>query len=57
MNETITKYLIKNMIFALYSKKITNVLNEHQSDYDYAIFIRPDTLLYYKNIKRYIRFI
>jgi hypothetical protein len=41
-----TKYLIKNMCLALYSKKqITLLFDKHMNDYDYAIIIRPDTNL------------
>lgn len=41
-----TKYLIRNMCLALYSKKqITLLFDKHINDYDYAIIIRPDTKL------------
>ena len=44
-----TKYLIKNMCLALYSKKqITLLFDKHINDYDYAIIIRPDTQLHTK---------
>ena len=44
-----TKYLIKNMCLALYSKKqITLLFDKHINDYDYAILIRPDTNLHTK---------
>lgn len=43
----LTKYLIKNLCLALYSKKqITQIFDEHKDEYDYAIIIRPDTELY-----------
>lgn len=45
MTPEMTKYLIRNMCLALYSKKrITNVLNEHKDRYDYAMVVRPDSL-------------
>jgi hypothetical protein len=45
----LTKYLIKNMCLALYSKKqITLLFDKHIKDYDYAILIRPDTKLHTK---------
>jgi hypothetical protein len=45
MKPEMTKYLIRNMCLALYSKKqITNVLNEHKDRYDYAMVVRPDSL-------------
>jgi hypothetical protein len=38
-----TKYLIKNLCLALYSKKcITRLFEKHKNDYDYAIISRPD---------------
>lgn len=41
-----TKYLIRNMCLALYSKKqITILFDEKIEKYDYAIIIRPDTQL------------
>ena len=44
MSEEVTKYLIRNMCLALYSKKqITLVLDQHMNEYDYAMIIRPDT--------------
>jgi hypothetical protein len=44
-----TKYLIKNMCLALYSKKqITLLFDKHINDYDYAIIIRPDMKLHTK---------
>lgn len=49
MTIEMTKYLIKNMCLALYSKKqITLLFDKHINDYDYAIIIRPDTKLYTK---------
>jgi hypothetical protein len=49
MNPEMTKYLIKNMCLALYSKKqITLLFDKHIKDYDYAIIIRPDTKLHTK---------
>ena len=49
MSKEMTKYLIKNMCLALYSKKqITLLFDKHIHDYDYAIIIRPDTLLHTK---------
>jgi hypothetical protein len=46
MTTEMTKYLIKNMCLALYSKKqITLLFDKHINDYDYAIIIRPDTKL------------
>jgi len=44
--EELTRYLIRNMCLALYSKKqITLLFDEHKDEYDYAIIIRPDALL------------
>ena len=49
MTEEMTKYLIKNLCLALYSKKqITLLFDNHINDYDYAIIIRPDTQLHNK---------
>jgi hypothetical protein len=46
LSEDMTKYLIRNMCLALYSKKqITLLFEKNISDYDYAIIIRPDTQL------------
>jgi hypothetical protein len=43
MSPELTKYLIKNMCLALYSKKqITLLFEQYKDDYDYAIIIRPD---------------
>jgi len=43
MTSEMTKYLIKNMCLALYSKKqITLLFEKHKDEYDYAILIRPD---------------
>jgi len=42
----LTKYLIKNMCLALYSKKkIIEIFDKNKSDYDYAIIMRPDLRL------------
>jgi hypothetical protein len=49
MTSEMTKYLIKNMCLALYSKKqITMLFDKYINDYDYAIIIRPDTQLHAK---------
>jgi len=41
--EDLTKYLIRNMVLALYSKKrITKLLEENINEYDYVIITRPD---------------
>jgi hypothetical protein len=41
-----TKYLIRNLCLALYSKKrIINELSKYKDHYDYGIIIRPDLLL------------
>jgi hypothetical protein len=49
MSSEMTKYLIKNMWLALYSKKqITLLFDKHINEYDYAIIIRPDTKLHTK---------
>ena len=46
MTSEMTKYLIKNLCLALYSKKqICNLFEEHKSNYDYAIILRPDLQL------------
>ena len=43
MTTELTKYLIKNMCLALYSKKqITLLFDKYIYDYDYAIIVRPD---------------
>ena len=43
MTKDLTKYLIRNMCLALYSKKqITSIFDKNINDYDYAIIIRPD---------------
>lgn len=47
-SEDMTKYLIKNMALALYSKKQVTQLFDKNNDYDYAIIIRPDTQLHTK---------
>jgi len=42
-DKELTKYLIRNMCLALYSKKQITLLFEHKKDdYDYAIIVRPD---------------
>jgi hypothetical protein len=49
MTKDMTKYLIRNMCLALYSKKrITEVFDYNIKDYDYAIIIRPDIQLQHK---------
>jgi hypothetical protein len=49
MTPEMTKYLIRNMCLALYSKKrITSLFDKYINDYDYAIIIRPDTELHSK---------
>ncbi len=46
MTQEMTKYLIRNMCLALYSKKqITLLFDKKINEYDYAIIIRPDTRL------------
>ena len=43
MSSEMTKYLIKNLCLALYSKKqITLLFEQHKEEYDYAIICRPD---------------
>lgn len=43
------KYLIRNMVLALHSKKmVTSLFEKHKNDYDYAIITRPDQVLYSK---------
>jgi hypothetical protein len=43
------RYLVRNMILALHSKKmITNLFKQHKNEYDYAIITRPDQLLHTK---------
>jgi hypothetical protein len=43
MSEQMTKYLIRNMVLALYSKKrITEVFEKQKDNYDYVIIMRPD---------------
>jgi hypothetical protein len=46
MTEEMTRYLIKNLCLALYSKKqITLLFEQYKQEYDYAIIMRPDTLM------------
>ena len=41
--ENMVKYMIKNLVLALYSKnKIIELFNKHIAEYDYAIISRPD---------------
>jgi hypothetical protein len=41
--EETVRYMIKNLVLALYSKnKITKLFNKNSSQYDYAIISRPD---------------
>ena len=41
MSKNMTKYLIRNMVLALYSKKkITLLFDKYIDEYDYAIIIR-----------------
>ena len=41
--EDLTRFLIRNMVLALYSKKrITEILEKHVHEYDYVIITRPD---------------
>jgi hypothetical protein len=43
MSSSMTKYLIRNMILALYSKnKIIKLLEQYKSSYDFVIITRPD---------------
>lgn len=49
VSEELTKYLIKNMCLALYSKKqITLLFDKNIEEYDYAIIIRPDMYMHTK---------
>lgn len=49
LSPELTRYLIKNMCLALYSKKqITMLFDKHIDDYDYAMVVRPDTKLHNK---------
>lgn len=44
-SEELTKYLIRNMVLALYSKKrITQLFETCREEYDYAIVVRPDLM-------------
>jgi len=46
MTQEMTKFLIRNMCLALYSKqRITRLFEEHQHEYDYAMILRPDLYL------------
>lgn len=46
MSDDMTKYLIRNMCLALYSKKqITKLFETVKGEYEYGIIIRPDLLL------------
>ena len=41
--QDLTRYLIRNMVLALYSKKrITELFEQHKQAYDYVIISRPD---------------
>jgi len=41
-----TKYLIRNMVLALYSKKkVVQLFSKYSSEYDYVIITRPDQML------------
>jgi hypothetical protein len=41
--QDMVKYMIKNLVLALYSKnQITQLFNQNKSQYDYAIISRPD---------------
>lgn len=53
----LAKYLVHNMVLALYSKKcITNLFKEHHSEYDFAIIMRPDLKLHKKiNISEFMK--
>lgn len=52
----LTKYLIRNMVLALHSKKqITMVLEQHMSEYDYVIILRPDLYIKTKIDPDFIR--
>lgn len=43
------RYLVRNMILALHSKKmVTKLFEKHKNDYDYVIITRPDQLLHSK---------
>lgn len=47
MSPELTKYLIRNMVLALYSKKqITLLFEKHKDEYDNVIIIRPDLYLH-----------
>jgi hypothetical protein len=49
MSEDMTKYLIRNMCLALYSKKqVTMLFDKNIAEYDYAVIIRPDMNIYNK---------
>ena len=40
------RYLVRNMILALHSKKmVTQLFKEHKNEYDYVIITRPDQML------------
>ena len=42
-------FFVRNMVLAQYSKKmVTKLFKEHQSDYDYVMFTRPDQALHTK---------
>lgn len=49
LTEEMTRYLIKNMCLALYSKKqIISLFEKTKDEYDYAILIRPDMQIHNK---------
>lgn len=43
------RYLVRNMVLALHSKKmVTKLFEKYKSNYDYVIITRPDQMLYTK---------
>jgi hypothetical protein len=43
------RYLVRNMVLALHSKKmVTQLFKEHKHEYDYVIITRPDQILHTK---------
>jgi len=59
MTPEITRYLIRNYVLALYSKKrVTELFREHADTYKYVIIMRPDMRIVSKiNIQEYLKLV
>jgi len=48
-NPKMYRYLVRNMVLALYSKRrVVNLFAKYRNEYDYVIITRPDQFLYNK---------